>query len=241
MVPKSKKELFERIATLVGTGKLLEIPPDCGKGTGAPGHFLEKLLGSDGSNKAIADTVGVEVKFHSSAGCLLTLLHKEVHGGNTAILPMVRKFGSKNKDGLLSFRCTVTDSSPFRVARSDGKVIIRPKTKKRGYPEVFWYENDLLTPAVAKLRHVVLVHGQVKKDGNVRFVRYDSAQSLTDFNSTDFLNAIGGKYILVEFDTREKEAGGSVLRNHGTKLRMKVEDVEKIWKTVEIIEPKPPA
>jgi hypothetical protein len=244
-VPKTPKELFRRIENLIEKGEWLPVPLTSdeggGSGTGAPGKFLERLLGSEGSNKAIADNSGVEVKYHSR-GNLLTLLHKEVKGGNKAMLPMVQAYGIRNDKGELSFRPEVTDTHRLRVVRTGGKIIVRPKDGKG--PEVFWEERTLLNAATKKLDHVALVWGQIKQKHGIRYARYYAAQSLTEFKSTDFLDAIMGKYVLIAFDAVEKAAGGMLRKNHGTKLRMKIdkiEDVKEIWGEIQEVGTASPA
>jgi hypothetical protein len=234
-VVTSKKELLQNVKKLIGTGEWFIVPVSCKKGDGGPGRLLERLVGSDGRSKAIADNSGVDVKFHSG-GSLLTLAHLEVNGGNDSVLPMVRKFGTndpiKHPDGLLRFYRTVTDTSPFRIIRSKGKVIVRPKG---GGPEVFWEEDALLGFYARKLAEVVLVQGKIKNIDGVKHVRYDSATLLTRLKATDFLNAIGGKYVLVDFDVRETTPGGEILRNRGTKLRIKLKDIGELWGKIEEI------
>jgi len=224
--PKTKKELVKRVTALIGTEEWIEIPPTTKGGTGAVGNFLQDLLGANGSNKAIPDATGVEMKFHSG-GNLLTLLHHDPEGGVESIRPMLEKYGLKRPYGL-SFRHTVTDTSPhLRVARSGGNIFIRPKDGVG--PSVYWTENDFLGKATTKLSDVILVQGKTKKEGDKRLVRFDSAINLTEFKTADFLNAVGGKYVLIEFGAREQLPETSALRNRGTKLRMKLCDLNEIW------------
>jgi hypothetical protein len=230
-LPKSEKELLYRCKELLAKREEFIIPPECGKGTGAPGHLLELLLGSNGSNKSIADSVGVEVKFHSSSS-LLTLFHKEISGGNSSILPLVRKYGFPDKKGRLSFRHTIRQSDKFRVVQANGKIFVRSRDEAC---EVFWDANELLVPATDKLRKLLLIEGSVRQCDGVKYVKYISGKYLTSFKATDFLNAICGEYVLVDFDAREKSPGSSVLRNHGTKFRISVDDVSHVWGNIQTL------
>lgn len=229
--PKTKKELIARVRAIVGTGEWREIPATTTGGTGSPGNYLQELLGANGSNKAIPDATGVEVKWHSGSG-LLTLQHHDPEGGVEAIRPMLKKFGKPRKYGL-SFRHTVSDTSLLRVTRSMGKIFVRPKTGSE--PSVYWTEDDFLAKATTKLSDVILVQGKVKKEGNKRFIRIDSALNLMKFKAADFLNAVGGRFILIEFGAREQLPESTSLRNRGTKLRMKLCDLSEIWGQIEEI------
>jgi hypothetical protein len=81
------------------------------------------------------------------------------------------------------------------------------------------------------------VRGKTETAGDIHRVQYNTAQLLTDFKTTDFLNAVGGKYVLFDFDVRETTPGGEVLRSRGTKLRIRLKDLGELWKTIEDIEP----
>jgi len=236
-IPKTKKELFHRVKNLIGTNEWLPIPSECGKGSGAPGDLLERLLGSEGDNKAIADSVGVEIKYHSTVSkCLLTLFHNDPDGGSVSIFQMVQTYGRLSKKGVQSFRHAISDTSQLRVIRLADQITVRPK-KGRGF-EVSWDGNRLVGAAGSKLRHVILIHGRTKTINGIRHAQYNTAQSLTDFRVLNFLNAVMGKYILIEFDAREKEPwpGGKKKKNHGTKFRMNLKDLGEIWETIQEIE-----
>ena len=227
--PKSKKELFGRLKNIIGNE--YEILPQCKNGSGAPGRMLELLLGSEGRNKNIADSVGVEVKFKTKALTLLTLFHKEVDGGDKSLSDFVHEFGKMDEHGRISFRNTVRNSEIFRVIRQAGRVIVRAKDNKT--KEVSWSEDALVNAASNKLKDLVLVKGYAETRNGTRYVKFNSAQRLTNLKITDFLNAIAGGYVVVDFDARQKSPGSKTLRNHGTKFRMKLEDIVEIWGTIQ--------
>jgi hypothetical protein len=227
--PKSKKELFTRLKSVLGNE--YEILPQCKGGSGAPGMMLELLLGSEGRSKNIADSVGTEIKFKTEAPTLLTLFHKEIDGGSKALANFVLGYGKVDEEGRVSFRNTVRNSEIFRVVRQEGRVIVRAKNDRS--KEVFWSENVLVNAASKKLNDLVLVSGSVESRNGVRFVKFNSATRLTNLKITDFLNAITGGYVVVDFDARQKEPGSKTLRNHGTKFRMKTEDIGEVWGTIQ--------
>lgn len=230
-LPKSKKDVKQRVKALIASGEEYQILPECGKGTGAPGIMLELLCGSEGGNKAIADAVGIELKYKANRGSLLTLFHKDVEGGAEAFLPFLQTFGYIDKQGRKALRHTITSASRFRIARENGNVIVRSRGNES--LEVYWRESVLVTTACQKLNDVLLVFGAKRSHGDDKYVRFLKALHLTNFRSTDFLNAIGGQYVVVDFDAREKEPGATVLRNHGTKFRMDIQDVTRLWDDVE--------
>jgi hypothetical protein len=247
-LPKSEKEVYERVANLIDSGEEYLIPPWCKGGTGAPGNMLEAQCGSQGGNGDIFDAARTELKFKYGQS-LLTLMHKKLcsvdcpEGGDAAVVPFVKRYGRIDKEGRLSFRHTVgRRSKKFRVARARQTVIIRPLDETDKH-EVYWNDDDLINAVCSKFRNTVLVFGKVRKVGDKKYIKYNSALHLTKLKSTDFLNAIGGQYVIPDFDMREKHPGSvdnekGALRDHGTKLRMKIRPnfllhAQEIWGVVE--------
>ena len=73
------------------------------KGTGAPGTYLEDLLGLTTGNKDIPDSVGWEVKYYTMKTNLITLFHKEPQPKD-AVRYMVGKWGWKDSKGRLGMK-----------------------------------------------------------------------------------------------------------------------------------------
>ena len=107
--PKTKRELFERIRAVIAHG-WHDLPSSYG-GTGAPGMFLEDLLGLTAGALDIPDAVGWELKWYTDKTNLVTLFHKEADGPDAIMRYMVRKYGWKDKLGRLSFRHTIRGKS----------------------------------------------------------------------------------------------------------------------------------
>lgn len=73
--PTTKKELFARLVDIVRHGAY-EMPEKRYAGTGAPGIYLEDLLGLTTGNKDIPDNLGFELKFYTKETNLITLFQK---------------------------------------------------------------------------------------------------------------------------------------------------------------------
>ena len=106
--PKNKKELFARLNEILAHGKYKMSAKYAG--TGAPGVFLEDLLGLTTGNKDIPDSLGFELKFYTRDTNLITLFHKEPQPEG-AVRYMVSKYGWKDAQGRLSFRHTIAGKS----------------------------------------------------------------------------------------------------------------------------------
>jgi hypothetical protein len=234
-LPKTKKELLERIPPILQNSYL--ILPQCGSGTGAVGTMLELLLGSQGKNKAFADSCGIEVKFNSPNN-LLTMFHKEVFGGEKSILPLVKQFGKIDKDGRRSFRHTVKDSSPyFNISRKNNQIIVEAINCDL---MVYWHENDVIKAISKKLDEIIVVQGSVTTDKitKQKVASYDAAWYCKNIDFEYFWDNILNHDIVVDFDVREKTPDSNVLRNHGTKFRMYFNDkFRKMYKTCRQIIP----
>jgi len=181
--------------------------------------MLELLLGSEGKNKAFADSCGIEVKYNSPK-ILLTMFHKEVNGGERSLLPLVKKFGKTDVQNRQSFRHTVTDTSGyFNIRRANRQIIVESITTK---DQVFWNEDDIVKAISKKLDEIIVVQGSVTTDkatGN-KIAFYESGWHCKNIDFPIFWDNIINHDIVVDFDAREKTPGSDVLRNHGTKFRM---------------------
>ena len=84
-------------------------------GSGAPGVFLEDLLGATAGGHDIPDAVGWKLKWHSDRTSLVTLFHKSPDGPEAILRYMVRRYGRKDVQG----RSTASDRSNIPSGRSD--------------------------------------------------------------------------------------------------------------------------
>lgn len=225
--PNNKKELFERLRTILKLG-WTEMTADEKRynGTGGPGCYLEDLLGLKVGNQDIADVVGWEVKYFTPKTHLITLFHKEPDS-KTVLRYMVSRFGWLDAQGRLSFRHTIKGRSDRFVVVSDaGNVIVRPLNGDDG-PVPIWSDNTLLNIAGGKLRRLILVEGE-RSGHQVRFNRVDCYENLHITRLIDEL--VQGK-IAIDFDARDARPGSNTLRNHGTKFRVSPEDIGSLYIT----------
>jgi len=78
--PRSKAQLFQRIREIIQNGPY-EMPEGSPYGgTGAPGRFLEDLLGLRSGSIETPDAVGWELKWYTDRTNLLTLCMKCFEG-----------------------------------------------------------------------------------------------------------------------------------------------------------------
>jgi hypothetical protein len=222
--PNSKKELFARLRDIIAQG-WTEMPEGVARynGTGAPGNYLEDLIGLTAGNKDIADVVGWEVKFFNPKTNYITLFHKEP-GPEGIMRYMVSKYGWKDAQGRLSFRHTIAGKSDrFQVVDDAGNVIVRPL--KGNGPVPIWTHDALLNVAGGKLRRLMLVRGE-RIGQRVRFNRVDCFENL---HLTLLIAEMIQGTIAVDFDVREMSPGSKGLRNHGTKFRVFPDNVCRLY------------
>ncbi len=193
------------------------------QGTGAPGIYLEDLLGLTTGSKDIPDAIGWELKYYTNQTNLITLFHKEPQPAGV-MRYMVSKYGWKDKQGRLSFRHTISGRSDrFRVDGDAGQVIVRPL--KGNGPTPYWTEDDILSAAGAKLRRLVLVKG-VRKGQAIIYDRVDIYETL---QLSYFIYEVIIGSVKIDFDVREAKPGSKGLRNHGTKFRIAPQDICRIY------------
>jgi len=193
------------------------------KGTGAPGTYLEDLLGLTTGNKDIPDSVGWEVKYYTAKTNLITLFHKEPRPQD-AVRYMVSKWGWKDAKGRLSFRHTIAGKSDrFRVDTDGDQILIHRIGGNGVVPH--WTHDDILSAAGAKLRRVMLVNG-TRKGQTVEYTRVDCYE---DLQLVAFIWEVCHGTIKIDFDARESTPGSKTLRNHGTKFRVSPDDMCRLY------------
>jgi hypothetical protein len=221
--PTTKKELFARLIKIASHGPY-EMPVKRYRGTGAPGLFLEDLLGLTTGNKDIPDSIGWELKYYNPKTNLITLFHKEPKPAGI-MRYMVSKFGWKDKQGRLSFRHTIFGKSDrFKVFDDAHQIVVRPLKGNGTVPS--WPYDDILGAIGGKLRRLVLVKGE-RRGQEVRYNRVDCYENLL---LTDFVYEVVRGTVAIDFDVREMTPGSKGLRNHGTKFRVPPDDVGRLYK-----------
>ena len=222
--PLNKAQMLARLRQIIGAG-WREMSDDVPRyhGTGAPGNYLEDLLGLTAGNQDIADCVGWEVKYHTPQTNLITLFHKEPEPRNI-MRYMVSKHGWKDRFNRLSFRHTIFGQSDrFIVVDDAGSVIVRPLHGNGPVPS--WSHDTLLNIAGGKLRRLVSVMGE-RSGGWVRYRRADLYENL---QLTQLVHYLVNGTIAIDFDVREMSPGSKALRNHGTKFRVPPDNLRRIY------------
>ncbi|MDO8578041.1 MAG: MvaI/BcnI family restriction endonuclease [Dehalococcoidales bacterium] len=219
--PKTKNELFSRMLAIIKHGSY-KMPAKY-KGTGAPGTYLEDLLGLTSGNKDVPDSVGWEVKYYTTKTNLLTLFHKEPQPAD-AIHYMVTNWGWKDKQGRMSFRHTIAGKSDrFKVDTHGDQIFIHHLGGKGVVPH--WTHDDILNAAVGKLRRLIAVLGTCKGQ-NATYIRADCYE---DLQFSAFMFEVTRGIIKIDFDAREMKPGSKGLRNHGTKFRISPDDICRLY------------
>ncbi len=193
------------------------------EGTGAPGLYLEHLLGLKTSNADVPDAGGWEVKF-SSGDALITLFQKEPYPRESGrmIRSIINRWGWIGQNGQQSFRHTIRGRSDLLEIVDDAGEI---RVRRIGHDDVVphWPHDVILTAFARKLGN--LIHVQGTKKG--RTVVYESAEFLSQVRVTDLVKAISTGTICIEFNAYIRENGA--VRNHGTRFRIKTEDLYRLY------------
>lgn len=223
------KTFFKKLQGILEAG-WVDIPEGQGYGgTGGPGLMLEALLGLSKSKHDGPDTGIWELKYHGG-NSPLTLFHltPEPKG---IMQKMVREHGWPDGKGRISFRHTIWGCSPkgFRVCSEDEKVFVKNDRVEAALP--YWRHDALINAFVYKLRRLAVIHGQKWKGQ----VRYDAARLHWEPNISGFIQAICAGMIAIDFDARTNLTGIG-LRDHGTKFRIKVEDLKALYLSSRIFE-----
>lgn len=223
--PRTGTASFKKIAEILKTGTW-EFPND-GKynGSGGPGRYLEDLLGIKANNADAPDLADWEIKFHSGSS-LLTLFHKDPEPTGIIRL-MVHEHGWDDGKDRISFRHTIKSETDrgFYVVNENDRIVIRNRFKDTAVPH--WTHNTLFNAFSSKCRRLILVEGKVLK--NPRRVIYQESTAYWEPDIQGFSKAVADGLIYVDFDARTQQGFGSAIRDHGTKFRIKVDDLSKIY------------
>ena len=208
------KRVLDRGTFEIPTGKGFE-------GAGAPGLYLEHLLGLTTSNADIPDAAGWEVKFTGDT-TPLTLFHKDPYPRGQAMRYIINRWGWIGRNGRPSFRHTIWGESELCEVVNDANDI---RVRRKGYDDFspYWPHDTLITAFSRKLSKLILVRGSKKG----RIVRYDSAEFLSGAQVTRLIHVIERGLMAIDFDAYILESGA--VRNHGTKFRIRVNDLPAIY------------
>lgn len=219
--PKTRSEMFRRISDVLQHGSY-EMDKKY-SGTGAPGLFLEDLLGLPNTNKDTPDAGEWELKYYSKQTALITLFHKEPQPADI-MRYMVSKYGWKDKNGRLSFRHTIRGKSDrFRVDSDGDQILIRKLGGNGLVPR--WTHDDILSVAGGKLRRLLLVKG--KRQG--QRITYERVDYFQDLQLSFFIWEVVNGTIAIDFDARESRPSSKGLRNHGTKFRIAPNNICRLY------------
>ena len=215
-------ELLARLNSVIG--RWIRIPSVRGYGgTGAPGRVLEELLGVRTGNLDIPDAGQWELKFLSGTS-LLTLFHLEAEPKGH-LHNLIRRCSWPDLNGRASFRHTVRrpryghSRYGLHIESEDGRISLRQGREVMAY----WTDDRLLASFVSKLRRLLIVAGTRDRDE----VRFDSAWAYEAPRVAEFARMIYEGIVEVDFDVRRIRCGA--LRNHGTKFRIRAENLNHIY------------
>ena len=226
MVAISDAVFFARLKTVIEQG-WIQIPDRRGYGgSGGPGLLLEEMIGIDPNNRDGPDTGIWELKYHGGTAPI-TLFHLTPQPkGN--MHNVVRGYGWPDTRGRTSFRHTIWGKSPrgFYVVNEANQIIVRNEAQGI-HPDIIppcWTHDSLINAFIYKLRRLAVVQGK-KRGGQVR---YETAHLHWEPNASGFIRAIERGMIAIDFDARTNLEGQS-LRDHGTKFRVKLDDLRHLY------------
>lgn len=89
-------------------------------------------------------------------------------------------------------------------------------------PQPYWGFDDLRNKAGTKLLNCFYIGARRKKEGGIEYFKYERVWMLQGFSFDLFLQAIEEGHLLVDFDARTGH-------NHGTKFRIKQEEITNLY------------
>jgi len=223
--PKSGTETFKLISEILKHGDYIIPAQKRYNGNGGPGEYLQYLLNVEANNRDTPDFKDWEIKFHGGTAPI-TLFHKDPEPRGI-IRQMVHVHGWPDEKKRISFRHTIFGETNrgFYVVNEEDRIVVRNKHKDAAVPH--WTHNTLQNALPAKLRRLIVVSGKLKK--NPRRVKYETATAYWEVDVKGFAAAIAKGTIAIDFDARTQKGAGSAIRNHGTKFRIKIDDIGAMY------------
>ena len=253
----TKEELIEKFKEINKKGW---IENKRGKNNGAVGNTLEDLLGIPENNLPIPNAAEWELKAQrKNTTSLVTLCHLEPSPRAAKLVSnlLLPNYGWPHSLAGInypvnekSFRQTlntklITDRGfSVKVNYEEKKVEIVFNSKKvsdkhkKWLKEVldstemdtlpitpYWGFNDLYIKIGSKLTNCFFVRAETKKENNKEYFHYNNVLMLKNVNLDKFINAIEQGLVYIDFDARTGH-------NHGTKLRIKYENIPELYKDV---------
>jgi len=226
-------EFFARVREVMETG-YWELGHGHG-GTGGVGKLLEELLGVDGGNSDTPDDGRWEIKTHTGKGTLLTLFHKTGSPNMRCILDSSHSYhpnGDTTKP--LTYRNTVYGGAPnsqgfyANTSHSLNRVTLFNVNDCPRVAYSSWSYDDLMAAFSYKLRRLLLVDA-TKKGMKAAF---GPAAAYSDPYLRRFPDMVAGGDIAIDLDARYRSPESPAIRDHGTKFRIAVDDLPKLYKNI---------
>ena len=214
----TEKDLFEQVKGIMNKPHKLTK-----RGSGAPGMLLEELLGIESNSRDIPDAGKWELKYHGGKS-LLTLFHKNPASGTAGIKELIDHYGWVGKDGRQAFRKTFSGSKDEFMILDDGEDLVVSSNKVT----LKWNHDVLMNSASGKIQNLVLVSGSTKAGE----VTYESAVAYSEFSISKFIPEVITGVVKIDFDARYKthDKDSKIIRDHGTKFRVAIKDLDKLYK-----------
>jgi len=145
----------------------------------------------------------------------------------------VHDYGWEDDQGRISFRHTIEKetSRGFYIVNEEDRIVIRNRLKDGAVPH--WTHNTLYNAFSSKLRRMIVVEGKMLT--NPRSVVYQKATAYWEPDIKGFSQAIAEGLFQIDFDARTQGGRGTAIRNHGTKIRIKVSDLSKVYANKRVI------
>lgn len=232
---------------------------------GGVGNTLEDLLGIEENNLPIPNAAEWELKCQrSNTTSLTTLFHFEPSPRVLRFVPsiLLPKYGWTHAEAgkkypltEMSFRQTISGTSRtdrgfmIQLDRIEKRIIVsfdqhfvngrhndwlksveaRVGNLDELTPQPYWGFADIYHKAGTKLLNTFYVVADSTKDSKgIEYFNYSKIYKLTEFSLDGLLEAIETGVLFVDFDARTGH-------NHGTKFRLKQNELPRLYNSIEII------
>lgn len=208
------------------------------KGPTGVGYTLESCLSIQENNLSVPDVGEIELKARrENSNSMITLFtfNKRVWKMNP--LDAIQKYGVQDKDPAKSrlgmyYTMSVKPNNVGLFLHIDQEII---SVKSIGDDVIAeWDLNEVVKKFLEKVSNVLLVTAQVDIKDSIEYFLYNNAVLLSGGTDLNLLREqFQNEHLMLDLRLHEKSTHA---RNHGTAFRVKVQHLEKLYKSIQVID-----
>ncbi len=207
------------------------------KGNTGAGHTFEQEMGLTENNISLPDLINFLTELKTkriNSNSLLTLLTNDT-GWQLPQIDLIEQYGwnHRNHPGAKTVQATIKtklNKRGFHLDVTDTDYLL---VCKNGTPFIKWEWNNILDHCITKFENLIVVDVAVKKQQDVEYFHFNGFNYYRGTSKQMFRSMIENNKIGVDLRLYTQYNLGKGVRNRGTALRIKHNDVKNLYTSQE--------